>query len=35
MTRRILTAALFAAVLWAGVVYAAVNTVTGDLELDW
>ena len=35
MTRRVLTAAVFAAVLWGGVVYAAINTVTAELELDW
>ena len=35
MTRRVLTVAVFAAVLWVGVVYAAINTVTDDLEVDW
>ena len=35
MTRRLLTAAVFAAVLWVGVVYAAISTVTAELELDW
>ena len=35
MTRRILTVAVFAAALWVGVVYAAINTVTAELELDW
>jgi hypothetical protein len=35
MSRYVLTAALFAAVLWAGVVYAAIHTVTADMEADW
>ena len=35
MTRRVLTAAVFAAVLWVGVVYAAINTVCADTGVDW
>lgn len=35
MTRRVLAVAVFAAVLWAGVVYAAVNTVCADTGVDW
>lgn len=35
MRRRLLYAALFTAVLWGGVVIAATNALTADLELDW
>jgi hypothetical protein len=35
LTRRLLTAAVFAAVLWGGLVYAAINTVCADTGVDW
>lgn len=35
MTRRLLTVAVTVAVIWGGLVYAAINTVCADTGVDW